>query len=64
MNDMQTLKQYALDNYEAGGHWVFETYSDDEYAQVLAKCPTLEEAKAAIKETWEFCVEQQQECGW
>ena len=24
MNQVEILKQYALDNYEAGGHWVFD----------------------------------------
>lgn len=64
MNQVEILKQYALDNYEIGGHWVFETYSNAEYAEVLAKCQSLEAAKKAIKEAWDLCVEQQQECGW
>ena len=62
--EIEILKQYALDNYEAGGHWVFETYSDDEYAEVLARHPSIKAAKKALKEAWEFCTEQQQECGW
>jgi hypothetical protein len=62
MNQVEILKQYALDNYEAGGHWVFETYSDAEYAKVLVEFPSIEAAKEAIKRDWELCVMQEQEC--
>jgi hypothetical protein len=64
MNGVEILKQYALDNYESGGHWVFETYSDAEYAKVLVVSQSIEAAKKAIKEDWELCEERKQECGW
>lgn len=63
-NEVETLKQYALENYEVGGHWVFETYSNADYAEVLLKCQSVEEAKKAIKQDWEFSEEQRQECSW
>jgi len=62
--EIQSLKQYALDNYEAGGHWVFETYSDAEYAKVLVVSQSIEAAKETIKRDWELCEERKQECGW
>jgi len=62
--ELQSLKQYALDNYEAGGHWVFETYSDAEYAEVLRGSQSIEAAKEAIKRDWELCEERKQECSW
>jgi len=64
MNDLQVLEQYAMDNYEEGGHWVVETYSEDDYAEVLANCHSLEEAKETIKRDWELCVMREKECGW
>ena len=64
MNDIEILEKYAMDNYEEGGHWVAETYSDADYAEVLGRCSSLEEAKQALKESWELCVMQEKECGW
>ena len=61
---VEILKQYALDNYEEGGHWVFETYSDADYAKVLVEHQSVEAAKKAIKEDWELCVEQERNCAW
>lgn len=64
MNELETLKQYALDNYDLGGHWIFETFSNSDYAQVLAESQSLEAAKKAIREDWELTQEREQECRW
>lgn len=64
MGEIAILKKYAMDNYEDGGHWVVETYSNADYAEVLGRCSSLEEAKQALKENWELCVMQEKECGW
>ena len=61
---IQVLEKYAMDNYEEGGHWVVETYSDADYAEVLGRCSSLEAAKEALKKDWELCVMQEKECGW
>ena len=62
---MNTLEQYAMDHYSEGGHWVFETYSDDDYQKVLDEAKgDLEAAKAEIKARWLFLVEQETECGF
>ena len=61
---MEELKQYALDNYEAGGHWVFETFSDADYAEVLSICQSIEAAKKALKRDWELCEERKREYSW
>ena len=33
---IQALKAYALANYEAGGHWVYETYDTADYEVIVA----------------------------
>jgi hypothetical protein len=63
-DEVAVLKQYALDNYEAGGHWVFETYADLDYAEVVFEYPSLQACKEAIKEYWELCEEQKREYSW
>lgn len=58
------LEAYALANYEAGGHWVFETYSDSDYRRILDEAGgSIAKAKAALKEEWLFLVMQERECG-
>jgi soluble cytochrome b562 len=53
MNEIETLEQYALDHYEDGGHWIYETFSASDYAQALAEAGSLQAAKKAIKREWE-----------
>jgi soluble cytochrome b562 len=64
MNELETLEQYALDHYEDGGHWIYETFSASDYAQALAEAGSLQAAKKAIKREWELCVEQEKNCAW
>jgi len=57
------LEQYASDNYEVGGHWVYETYDREEYEDVLKRNGfDLAKAKADIKEHWELLVMREREC--
>jgi phage-related minor tail protein len=65
--DLQTkierLKQHALDNYEEGGHWVAETYSNDDYVEVLDENNgDLEKALKRLRYYWELLVEQERNC--
>jgi len=62
--DVAALEQYALDNYGSGGHWVYETFSDLDYAEVLRECGSLEVAKRALKRDWELCLQRERECSW
>ncbi len=61
---MKALEQYAMDHYSEGGHWVFETYSDDDYQKVLDEAKgDIEAAKVEIKTQWLLLVAQEAECG-
>jgi hypothetical protein len=64
MWEVVSLEQYALDNYEVGGHWVYETFSDLDYAEVVFESTSLEDGKKIIKECWERLLEQERECSW
>jgi len=60
-----SLEQYAADNYEAGGHWVYETYSYKDYVEVLEHNDfNVDEAKRELKEYWEFTNDMERECSW
>jgi hypothetical protein len=62
---VNTLKLYALSQYEQGGHWVSETYNTDNYMDVLQKANgNLDEAKTLLRRDWELCNEQQAETRW
>jgi hypothetical protein len=62
---VEHLKQYALDHYEEGGHWVYETYSDNDYVEVLNEhSDDLEKALKDIRYHWELLVQRERECAW
>ena len=62
---IEALKAYALANYEAGGHWIYETYDTADYEAIVAEAEgNLERAKELVKEAWEFMLEREQECAW
>lgn len=64
MTDTETLKAYAMQHYEAGAHWIVETYGDTDYQAVLDEAGgNMAKAKAALKKAWRFLVEQQAEAG-
>ena len=62
LDEVEELKKYASDNYEAGGHWVVETYLDLNYAEVVFEYPSLEAGKEGLKEYWEMMVDREQDC--
>ena len=65
MSKIQQLQQFAMDNYEAGGHWVVECWDSADYNDVLEECGgDVELAKARIQEDWELTNEQERNCAW
>jgi len=56
MKDLiKELEAYALENYEAGGHWVYETHTENDYAMVLVNANgDIEQAKKLLREDWEL----------
>lgn len=50
-----TLRQYALDNYEAGGHWAYETHEDADFQEYLDEANgNLKAAKRSLRAYWEL----------
>lgn len=63
MNEIEILKQFALDNYEQGGHWVFETHEDCDYQEFLDEAAgDMAKAKKLVRENWEFQEEMKSNC--
>jgi hypothetical protein len=59
---VEALKKFALDHYEEGGHWVYETHGTGDYELVLRSHKTLAEAKADLRDYWECMNEREMEC--
>ena len=52
-NQIEALKAFALTHYDEGGHWVYETHSDSDYADILQHCyGNLTMAKVFLKNYW------------
>lgn len=50
---IKALERYALDHYEQGGHWVYETHDEADYLEYLTNAQgNLNDAKAAMKRYW------------
>jgi hypothetical protein len=65
MTKIQQLTQFAIDNYEAGGHWVAECWNAADYDEVLEKVGgDVELAKESLKQHWKLINEQEQNCAW
>jgi hypothetical protein len=63
MISAKELEAYAMSHYEAGGHWVVETYSNSDYQAVIDEAGgDIDAAKAALKKAWLSLVAQQREC--
>ena len=63
MISAKELEAYAMSHYEAGGHWVAETYSDSDYQAIIDEAEgDADKAKAATKAAWLSLVAQQREC--
>ena len=53
--DMFALEQFALDNYDVGGHWVYETFRTKDYLETYREASNdLEATKQKLRETWEL----------
>lgn len=50
---VELLKQMALDNYEAGGHYMVECWEDADYIAWLLRYPFLGQAKKELAKHWE-----------
>jgi hypothetical protein len=49
------LRQYSLDNYEAGGHWAYETHEDADFQEYLDEANgNMKAAKRALREYWKL----------
>ena len=59
---VEALKKFALDHYEEGGHWVFETFGTGDYEEVLRSFATVDEAKADLKAYWDLMAEREADC--
>lgn len=56
------LEQYALDNYEEGGHWVVECFDRADYDLYIEEAGgDLDLALQALKEYWTLIEERAQE---
>lgn len=64
MWEVEQLKKYALDNYEEGGHWIAETYSDLDYGESVFLSTSLQACKKEFKEYWEMMNQRERECSW
>ena len=64
-DDQKALEQYALDNYEEGGHWVYETHGNRDYQDLLDEVGgDLNKAKEQMRAYWKRMNERQRECAW
>lgn len=61
---IKELQQYALDNYDLGGHWAYETHDKKDYIKILQRTNSLDEAKADLKAWCELTNEQEMNCAW
>ena len=65
MTKAQQLEQFAMANYEAGGHWVVECWDAADYNQILEENGgDVELAKEALQRDWELTNEQERNCAW
>lgn len=64
MNEaMKALEQFALDNYEEGGHWVVETHVAQDYQEYLDEaCGNVAKAKKLVRSYWELMNSRQADC--
>jgi len=56
------LQQYLIDNYDEGGHWIYETYDRTDYEKILYECKgDLDEAVKELKARCELIEAQSHE---
>ena len=61
---VKQLKEYVIANYNAGGHWAYETFSRDDYVEYLQTTNSFDEAKAQLREWCELMCERERDCSW
>ena len=62
---IKELEAYALENYEKGGHWVFETHGKEDYMEVITTCEgNIKKAKALLRDYWRLMEEQRKNTMW
>lgn len=65
MSKINQLQEFAIKNYEAGGHWVVECFSQSDYTEYIQKAGgNVQKACKLIKEYWELINEQELNCAW
>jgi hypothetical protein len=72
MDYPQALKQFALENYDKGGHWIFETWDHADYVEMFERHRTernteaqaYKKAMTAMRQEWRRINDYQSECGW
>lgn len=53
MDSVAILEAFALDHYEEGGHWVYETHDRKDYEKVLDRHGgDVEAAKVELRDHW------------
>jgi hypothetical protein len=64
LNEAQKiLQQYALDNYEEGGHWVYETHEAADYQEYLDEAKgSIAKAKKLVRDHWKLMLEMESNC--
>lgn len=56
---IEELKKFALDNYNEGGHWVFECFDAADYQEYLDEAGgDLDRAREALRDHWALVEEQ------
>jgi hypothetical protein len=59
------MEEHALNQYEAGGHWVYETFGSEDYKHYYNKARgKMALAKVMLDDYWKHMNEQQAECAW
>jgi hypothetical protein len=65
MTKTEELIAYATENYERGGHWIVECWSQADYEDLLVSVGgDVAKAKEFLKDSWEFTNERERECAW
>lgn len=62
---IEVLKSHALKHYEDGGHWVYETFQDEDYREILVESNwDLETARRDMVSYWELIESRRKDCSW
>jgi len=60
------MEEFFKENYEAGAHWLYETWDKSDYEAFLLDnvFTTEDEIKAELRRRWELILEQERNCAW